>query len=171
MATKSGAYGANDTAVAEPSGAYSASDKPADAPPAGKLRRAADTGLALGRGIVAVPETAVGISDLITGGRTGKAVERLGVRFKDAKQVLTDFQSDEQKAADARVQQADGFLPTVGAMVENPSTIANAVAESVPSMLAGGAVSRGIVNKGVGAITAGAVGEGVVSAEIGRAHV
>ena len=138
-------------------------DQPAPQP-ASTARRAADTGLALGRGIVAVPETAVGLSNIVTGGRTGKAVERLGVRFKDAKQVLTDFQSDEQKAADAQVQQADGFLPTVGAMVENPSTIANAVAESVPSMLAGGAVSRGLVNKGVGAITAGAVGEGVVSA-------
>ncbi len=148
-----------------PANAFDAFDDPATAPkPAGTLRRAADTALALGRGIVAVPETAVGISDLITGGRTGKAVERLGVRFKDAKQVLTDFQSDEQKAADARVQQADGFLPTVGAMIENPSTIANAVAESAPSMLAGGAVSRGLVNKGVNGITAGAVGEGVVSA-------
>ena len=138
-------------------------DQPAPQP-ASTARRAADTGLALGKGIVAVPETAVGLSNIVTGGRTGKAVERLGVRFKDAKQVLTDFQSDEQKAADAQVQQADGFLPTVGAMVENPSTIANALAESVPSMLAGGAVSRGLVNKGVGAITAGAVGEGVVSA-------
>ena len=42
-------------------------------------------------------------------------------------------------AYDAQVQQADGFLPTLGAMVRNPSTIVNAAAESVPSMLAGGA--------------------------------
>lgn len=134
------------------------------AKPASAARRAADTGLALGRGIIAVPEAAVGVSNLVTGGRTGQAVERLGVRFKDAKQVLTDLQSDEQKAADAQVQEADGFLPTLGAMVRNPSTIANAAAESLPSMLAGGALSQGLVKRGVGAITAGAAGEGVFSA-------
>ncbi len=138
-------------------------DQPAAAP-ASTARRAADTGLALGRGIIALPEAAVGVSNLMTGGRTGKAVERLGVRFKDAKQILTDAQSDQQKAADAAVQQADGFLPTVGAMVENPSTIVNAAAESAPSMLAGGALSQKLVNKGVSAITAGAAGEGIVSA-------
>ena len=164
MATSTGAYSAKDTAVEEPSGAYSPNDRPADAKPASTARRAADTGLALGRGIVAIPEAAVGVADIVTGGRAGKAVERLGVRFKDAKQVLTDAQSAEQKAADAQVQQADGFLPTLGAMVRNPSTIVNAAAESVPSMLAGGALSRGLVNRGLGAITAGAAGEAAVSA-------
>ena len=134
------------------------------AQPASKLRRVADTGLALGRGIIGVPEFGVGLADIVTGGRAGKAVENAGVRFKDARQVLTDMQSDEQKAADAQVQQADGFFPTVGAMVKNPSTIVNAVAESVPSMLAGGALSQGLVRRGVGGITAGAAGEGVVSA-------
>ncbi|MEO8391230.1 PLxRFG domain-containing protein [Polaromonas sp.] len=134
--------------------------------PAGAFRRAADTGLALAKGVVGVPEAAVGIADLVTGGRAGKAAEAAGVRFKDAKQVLTDFQSPEQHAADAAVQQADGFFPTVGAMVQNPSTIVNAAVESAPSMVLGGAAGRGAlaVAPRLGAIGAGAVGEGAVAA-------
>ncbi|MGC8385198.1 hypothetical protein ACP3P8_25525 [Pseudomonas aeruginosa] len=71
----------------------------------------------------------------------------------------------EQKAANQRVAQAEGFVDTAQAMLANPSTIAHTVAESAPSMLAGGAVGRG-----VGALTKlpawalGAVGEGAVGA-------
>src|SRR5574340_472576 len=135
-------------------------------PKAGPIRRLADTGLALGKGVIGLPEAAVGVADLVTGGKAGKAAENLGVRFKDAKQVLTDLQSPEQHAADAEVQQADGFLPTLGAMVRNPSTIANATAESAPSMILGGGVARGAMALApkLGAISAGALGEGVVAA-------
>jgi hypothetical protein len=134
--------------------------------PSGAIRRVADAGLALAKGVVGVPEAAVGIADLVTGGRAGRAAEGLGVRFKDAKQVLTDFQSPEQHAADAEVQKAEGFLPTLGAMVRNPSTIANAALESAPSMILGGGVARGAmaVAPKLGAIGAGALGEGAVAA-------
>lgn len=108
----------------------------------------------------------MGLANLTTGGRAGQLAERAGVRFKDAKNVLTDLQSDEQKAADLEVQQADGFVPTVRAMVRNPSTIANAVAESAPSMITGGAAARGLLRAGAlrGPIAAGAAGEGIVTA-------
>lgn len=139
-------------------------DKPAKK--SGPIRRLADTGLALGKGIIGAPEAAVGIADLVTAGQAGKIAEQAGVRFKDAKQVLTDLQSPEQHAADAEVQQAEGFLPTVGAMVQNPSTIANSVAESAPSMLAGGVVSRGALALApkLSPIVAGAIGEGATAA-------
>lgn len=108
----------------------------------------------------------MGLADLTTGGRAGQLAERAGVRFKDAKNVLTDLQSDEQKAADLEVQKADGFVPTVRAMVRNPSTIANAVAESAPSMIVGGAAARGLMRAGAlrSPIAAGAAGEGIVTA-------
>lgn len=124
-----------------------------------------DTGISLLKGAIGVPEAAVGIADIVTGGQAGKAAEGLGFRPKEAKQILDDLYTPEQKAANQRVAQAEGFVDTAQAMLANPSTIAHTVAESAPSMLAGGAVGRG-----VGALTKlpawalGAVGEGAVGA-------
>lgn len=132
----------------------------------GILRRTVgDTGISLLKGAIGVPEAAVGIADIVTGGQAGKAAEGLGFRPKEAKQILDDLYTPEQKAANQRVAQAEGFVDTAQAMLANPSTIAHTVAESAPSMLAGGAVGRG-----VGALTKlpawalGAVGEGAVGA-------
>ena len=134
--------------------------------PSGAIRRIADQGIKLAQGVVGVPEAAVGVADLVTGGRAGKLAESAGVRFKDAKQIMGVYLSPEQKAADQEVAQADGFLPTVGAMVRNPSTIAGSVMESAPSMIGGGAAARGLLKVApkLGAIAAGAAGEGLVSA-------
>ncbi|HCF5769802.1 LPD38 domain-containing protein [Pseudomonas aeruginosa] len=124
-----------------------------------------DTGISLLKGAIGVPEAAVGIADIVTGGQAGKAAEGLGFRPKEAKQILDDLYTPEQKAANQRVAQAEGFVDTAQAMLANPSTIAHTVAESAPSMLAGGAVGRG-----VGALTKlpawalGAVGEGAIGA-------
>ncbi|HGM6086817.1 TPA: LPD38 domain-containing protein [Pseudomonas aeruginosa] len=135
-------------------------------PPSGILRRTVgDTGISLLKGAIGVPEAAVGLADIVTGGQAGKAAERIGFRPKEAKSILDDLYSPEQKAANQRVAQAEGFVDTAQAMLANPSTIAHTVAESAPSMLAGGAVGRG-----VGALTKlpawalGAVGEGAVGA-------
>lgn len=124
-----------------------------------------DTGISLLKGAIGVPEAAVGIADIVTGGQAGKAAEGLGFRPKEAKQILDDLYTPEQKAANQRVAQAEGFVDTAQAMLANPSTIGHTVAESAPSMLAGGAVGRG-----VGALTKlpawalGAVGEGAIGA-------
>ena len=111
--------------------------------PSGAIRRIADQGIKLAQGVVGVPEAAVGVADLVTGGQAGKLVESAGVRFKDAKDFMGEYLSPEQKAADAEVAKAEGFFPTVGAMVSNPSTIVGSVLESAPSMLLGGVASRG----------------------------
>lgn len=134
--------------------------------PSGIVRRIGDQALKLGQGVVGVPEAAVGVADLVSNGQVGKAVENAGVRFKDAKQVLGEYMSPEQKAADAEVQNAKGFMPTVSAMVRNPSTIVGSAVESAPSMLVGGAASRGLlaVAPKIGAIAAGAAGEGITAA-------
>lgn len=134
--------------------------------PAGLLRRAGDLGLGLAKGIIGVPEALVGVADLPTLGYAGKVAEGLGFRPKEAKAMLDEFKSPEQKAADAKVQQADGFFPTLGAMVQNPSTIAGAALESAPSMLGGGLIGRGVgaVLPRVGGVVRGAIGEGAVAA-------
>ena len=134
--------------------------------PSGFIRRVADQGIKLAQGVVGVPEAAVGVADLVTGGQAGKLAESAGVRFKDAKDILGDYLSPEQKAADAEVQKAEGFLPTLGAMAKNPSTIIGSAVESAPSMLLGGAASRGLlaVAPRLGAVAAGAAGEGITAA-------
>lgn len=129
-------------------------------------RRLGDVGISVAKGIIGVPESAVGLADIVTGGRAGKAAEGIGFQPKRAKEILSEFYSPQQKAANAAVEQADGFVPTLGAMVQNPSTIVNTVAESVPSMLGGGAIGRGIMKAApaVSGVGAAAIGEGVVGA-------
>lgn len=147
------------------------------AKPPGALKklggRIADVGLSTLKGAISVPEAIVGVGDLLTNGDVGRTAEDLGFRPKEAKEYLDTLYSDQQKAANAEVDQAKGFLPTVGAMVQNPSTIAHAALESAPSMLPGAAVARGIMKAAptVGPIAAGAIGEGVVAGGLSAEQV
>ena len=122
----------------------------------GTLKDIAGTAL---NAAISVPEAAVGLADIPTLGRAGKAAESLGFKPKEAKQFIDEnLTSPAQRYADSQVQNADGFIPTLQAGLENPSTIVKSVAQSIPSMLAGGAVA-----KGLGA-AAGLVGEAAVKA-------
>jgi hypothetical protein len=126
-----------------------------------------DTAIALGKGIIGVPEAAVGLADIVSGGKAGKIAEdAVGFRPKEAKKVLDTFLTPEQQAANAAVQSADGFVPAIAASVENPSTIIQGAVESGPSMFMGGALARAAskVVPAIGPITASAMGEGAVSA-------
>lgn len=136
------------------------------AQPASLLDRAKDVGISALKGAIAVPESAVGLADIVTGGAAGKYLEGLGFRPGEAKTILNDYYSDTQKAANQKVAEAKGFLPTVGAMLENPSTIVQTGVESLPSMGAGGAIGRGVVALApkLGALAGGAIGEGTVGA-------
>ncbi len=139
---------------------------PPDAPSGTMRRLVGDSLVSAGRGVIGVPEALTGMADLVSGGRAGKALQDVGVDFKRAKDILGDYYSPEQKAANEEVGKAEGFFPTVAAMARNPSTIVQQSIESAPSMLAGGAVSRGVlaVAPRIGAIAAGALGEGATAA-------
>lgn len=128
-------------------------------------RLAGDTGVSLMKGLASVPEIVVGIADIPTFGRVGSIVEDAGLDFESTQNYWSDLYSPEQKAANQRVSDADGFVDTAGAMLENPSTIAHGVVEALPPMLAGGVVARGLgaVSK-LPAFARGAIGEGIVSA-------
>lgn len=127
----------------------------------------ADPALSLAKGVVGVPEAAVGLADIPTGGRVGKALEEtIGYDPKFTKEWLARFYSPEQKAANEEVAKARGFFNTVQAMGENPSTVVNTVAESIPTMLGGAAIGRtalAVVPR-IGPVVAGAIGEGAVTA-------
>lgn len=136
----------------------------------------------LGKGTVGVGEVAVGLSDMMSDGATGKILsEKLGYDPKAAKNVMTGWQSEQyqQQLKDSanignrKIEEGDDFATKVGKKfdnavditknaISNPSLITNTVAESLPSMFLGGVLGRasGIANP----VVAGAVGEGAVMA-------
>ena len=146
--------------------AIPAAPAPAEEPTGAMRRIVQDGGISVLKGVIGVPEMAVGLVDLATGGYAGKAAEAAGFRPKDAKAYLDTQLTPETQAAMQKVQQADGFLGKVGAAIQNPSVIGTAVAESLPLMGAGGLVGRGIAAAvpRMSSLVAGAAGEGVVGA-------
>lgn len=139
---------------------------PPENPKRTALDVARDIGVTALKGAVGLPQAVVGLADIPTGGRVGKALDDAGIRFKDTQDFLADQYSDAQKAANRKVAAADGFVGTAQAMLENPSTIATSVGESIPQMLGGAGVARGLLKVApkIGAAIAGAAGEGVIGA-------
>lgn len=151
-----------------PQGGNEPVDLLADNPPASNpLRRfVADPLISGVKGAIGVPEAAVGLADMVSGGRAGKFLEdEVGFKPKEARNVLNEMYSPEQRAANEYVQQGDGFFDTLGRAIEKPSTIGHAVVEALPLSAGGGLVGRGLVKAaGVAPWVAGAAGEGVVGA-------
>jgi N12 class adenine-specific DNA methylase len=137
-----------------------------DAPKRSTLDVVKDVGVTALKGAVGLPQSVVGLADMATRGRAGKALEQAGVGFEETQKFLDDQYSDAQKAANRKVQTAQGFVGTAKAMLENPSTIATSVGESVPQMLGGAGVARGLLKVApkVAPAIAGAIGEGVLGA-------
>lgn len=131
---------------------------------------ATDLGVTALKGAVGLPEAVVGLADIPTGGRVGKALEEYGYRPGETQKILESWYSPTQKAANKRVEDAEGIVDTTVAAVKNPSVVANTILESLPLMGAGGLVGRGIVGAGklagraVSAPLAAGAGEGLMSA-------
>lgn len=136
-------------------------------------RRAGDVGISALKSAIGVPEFAVGLADIATGGRAGKVAEDIGFRPKEARDFLDTFLSPAQQEANRAVSEAKGFLPTVGAALQNPSTIAHTAIESLGPMGAGGVIGRQLVKGAtkMSPLAAGAVGEGVVSGGLAAEQV
>jgi hypothetical protein len=127
---------------------------------------AIDTGVTFLKGAIGLPEAFVGLADIPTMGYAGKLLEEAGYRPKEAKEILDTYLSEAQQAANRRVKETKGFLPTIGAALQNPSTIATAIGESIPQMIGGAGIARGVMKAapGLAPYLAGAVGEGVLGA-------
>ena len=138
---------------------------------------ARDTGLSLLSGAVSVPETAVGIADLVTGGQAGKALENeggmFGFRPKEAKEAIAGWKTERAQKQLQDFQEADGIGAKFGEALSNPSLVANTVAESLPAMGAGGVVGRGIgaVAPRLAGVAGGAIGEGTVGAGLAAEQI
>jgi hypothetical protein len=168
----------NDPIASEGSGSNADNwwekDPVADAGPATpkkKLERsvgdvAGDVAVTALRGAIGLPQSIVGLADIPTGGRVGKALEEIGFRPEEAKQMLDGMYSDAQQEANRQVREAKGFMPTIQAALDNPSVIATTVGESVPQMLGGMAAARGLmaVAPTVAPWVAAGIGEGLMGA-------
>ena len=125
---------------------------------------ALDAGITLLKGAIGLPEAVVGLLDIPTLGYAGKLLEEAGYKPKEAREILDTYLSEAQQAANRKVSEAKGFLPTAKAALQNPSTILTSVGESLPQMIGGAGVARGILGVApkVGATVAGALGEGIL---------
>lgn len=127
---------------------------------------AVDSGITLLKGAIGLPESFVGLADIPTAGRIGKFLEEQGYKPKEAKAILDTYLSEAQQAANRKVREAKGFTGTLGAALQNPSVIATSAAESLPQMLGGAGVARGLMKAApaVAPWLAGAAGEGLLGA-------
>lgn len=127
---------------------------------------ALDAGITLLKSAIGLPEAFVGLADIPTLGRVGKFLEQAGYKPNEAKEILDTYLSEAQQAANRRVKETKGFLPTVGAAIQNPSTIATTAGESLAPMLGGAGVARGVLKAApkVAPYLAGAIGEGILGA-------
>lgn len=139
---------------------------------------AKDTGISAAKGVLGLGEAVVGLTDLATGGKAGKALENVGINTQKWQEGLSSYYSPAQQEANKKVDQAEGFVDTAKAYLENPSTIAHGIIETIPSMLGGGAIGAGLKMGAAKALPgiaakiapktalslAGAAGEGVIGA-------
>jgi hypothetical protein len=136
--------GLNDTEVVSP-------EKPSSNP----IRRLADPLVGLVKDTaVGIPETVVGLLDIPTMGYAGKVAETvsrgLGLGdFKSANEMFDNLLTPETREAQQKVAEAKGFLPTIATAIQNPSSIVQTVAESIPSMFTG-LRAAGVVSKLIG---------------------
>jgi hypothetical protein len=145
---------------------YKPPEKPVEQ--AGLFRSAGDVGIKLAQGVVDLGQSVVGVGDLATGGAVGNALGKIGYDPKGTNDFLGDYLSDSQKAADAKVQNADGFVDSIAASLQNPRSIIGSIAESAPGMLLGMGGSAALAGR-IGVKAALATGEGQAAAAAARA--
>ena len=110
-----------------------------------------DIGTGLKRGALQIPGIATGLGDIVSAPLAAasgvrkpisKAADWLGkktgLQFGKWADEATAEYSPEMQQAIAHVDEAQGFFPALKAAVEKPRSIANLVAESLPSTLVGG---------------------------------
>lgn len=135
-----------------------------------------DLGISALKGAVSLPETAIGLMDLVMaagpagasghGGFVGRSFEHVGLHPRAAQEILSSWYSTRQRQANLSVEDAEGILATTAAVLKNPSVVAHKGVESLPLMFGGGLIGRGIkTTTGMAstAIPAG-MGEGLVAA-------
>jgi len=102
--------------------------------------------------VLSVAETGVGLANIPTGGAAGKALEGTLADTGALRQAYEASFAPEQRAAREKVQQAEGFWNTLGALISEPRALSTYAAENLAGMGAGAAVRMGA--KGLGKLGA-----------------
>lgn len=139
--------------------------------PSGLARRVVGDGLVTaGKAAMGLGESLVGLANIPTMGYAGKGLDALGYDPKLVHKTLGDMYSPEAKASLQNIEDAEGFVGTAKAAIQNPLGTTHKALESVPAMIAGGGIAR----KGLSMLPAGAsaakkalalgAGEGIIAA-------
>ena len=127
-----------------------------------------DFGKSIAAGAASIPDIAIGLGDIASGGRIGKAIDDSGVyKTGSGSEYWNDQKSINAKSQQQEFQAAEGVVDKTKVALSNPSMIVNAVGESLAPMAVGGLAGRAVSVASKGAINpvvAGAIGEGTVMA-------
>lgn len=109
---------------------------------------------------------AIGVGDLMTHGRVGKAIEdNIGYTSQSGVDYWNKQKTEESQQQAKELGEQKGFVDTAKYMLENPTTIAGSIASSLPTMLASARLGGKLAGAtGIGAVGAGALGEGMAAA-------
>jgi len=106
-----------------------------------------DTSVDLGKGVVGLGQSIVGLLDIVTINRFGHAAEILGYEPEKTKKFLSKFYSEERKEADIKVAKAKGFFGTLEALAEEPETALGTIVESTPMMIGAAAAVKKVASE------------------------
>ena len=115
--------------------------KGAEAEDYGFLDFAKDSGLDLAKGAVGLGEAYVGLLNLTSGGSAGRVLGRMGYDPEATNKFLNGFQSLTRKNARESVEEAQGFINTLGALAVNPTELLGSIVESLPGTVTSGAAA------------------------------
>ena len=134
-----------------------------------------DLGVSALQGVLGAKEAITGIADIPTMGIIGRGVAQaekdlFGGTSQDARAKLQEFKSAEAQQEEKEIAATKGFLPTAGADLKRPGALAGVITESIPSMLGGAGIARGVVGsianvagKKAAPLIAGALGEAAIT--------
>ncbi|MNJ17105.1 hypothetical protein D3C77_113800 [compost metagenome] len=126
-----------------------------------------DVGRSVVRGAVGLSEGVVGLGDLVSGGGLGNYLQSLGYDPQAARKQISSRDTPERQASAQALDKASGFGGTLDALAANPGNIPHLAIESIPSMIGGGLVGRGIA-LGAKALGAAPAMAGVIGAGAGE---
>jgi hypothetical protein len=148
---------------------------PTEAPDATFGESIKDIGVSALQGVLGAKEAITGIADIPTMGIIGRGVAQaekdlFGGTSQDARAKLQELKSAEAQQEEKEIAETKGFLPTAGAYLKRPGALAGVITESIPTMLGGAGIARGVVGsianvagKKAAPLIAGAVGEGAIT--------
>ena len=152
--------------------------------------------VSLGKGVVGVPQAAVGVADIVDsgfqalfgqevkGGRVADGLASAGMDFKSTQDYMNEWYSDEYKKQLQGLGEVPGMSTdksfgdnlsslgqTAAYVMDNPSLALNTIIESLPAIGAGGVVGKGAAKLGAKGVAGAAIGEGTVMSGTAQANM